>query len=171
MNSCVPTLLTAVGAVALVLSTIGAKSTTRYVWNASASVPAGLYRLLPAGELAVTELVAVRPPEPLATFLAEGGYLPRGTPMLKRVVALPEQTVCRDRNTITVEKIEMGVARERDARGRPLPFWQGCRVVAEGEIFLMNWRSAHSLDGRYFGVLPTTAIVGRAEPLWTDEED
>jgi type IV secretory pathway protease TraF len=51
---------------------IGAKSTTRYVWNASASVPVGLYRLRPAGELAVAELVAVQPPEPLATFLAEG---------------------------------------------------------------------------------------------------
>ena len=171
MNSSVPTLLTAVGAVALVLSTIGAKSTTRYVWNASASVPVGLYRLLPAGELAVTELVAVRPPEPLATFLAEGGYLPRGAPMLKRVLALPGQTVCRDRHAITVENIEMGEARERDARGRPLPIWRGCRVVAEGEIFLMNWRSADSLDGRYFGVLPTTAIVGRAEPLWTEGED
>jgi type IV secretory pathway protease TraF len=34
----------------------------------------------------------------------------------------------------------------------------------------MNWQSPDSLDGRYFGVLPPTAIVGRAEPLWTNEE-
>ena len=26
----------------------------------------------------------------------------------------------------------MGEARERDSRGRPLPVWQGCRVVADG---------------------------------------
>ena len=91
--------------------------------------------------------------------------------MLKRVLALPGQTVCRDHLTITVDRIEMGEARERDSRGRPLPVWQGCRVVAEGEVFLMNWQSADSLDGRYFGVLPTTAIVGRAEPLWTVEGD
>jgi conjugative transfer signal peptidase TraF len=167
----VVTLLTTLWVVAVVLSTIGAKSTTRYVWNASASVPLGLYRLWPAGELAVAELVAVEPPEPLATFLAEGGYLPRGIPMLKRVLALPGQTVCRDRHAITVDEIEMGVARERDGLGRPLPAWRGCRVVAEDEVFLMNWQSAASLDGRYFGMMPTTAIVGRAEPLWTHEED
>lgn len=35
----------------------------------------------------------------------------------------------------------------------------------DGEVFLMSWRSADSLDGRYFGVLPITAIVRRAEPL------
>src|SRR3954468_23327593 len=171
MNGRVAILLTTLGVAAAVLSTIGAKSTTRYVWNASASVPVGLYRLLPAGELVVTELVAVQPPEPLATFLADGGYLPRGIPMLKRVLALPGQTVCRDRYAITVDKVEMGLTRERDSRGRPLPSWQGCRVVAEGEVFLMNWQSADSLDGRYFGGLPTTAIVGRAESLWTYEED
>ena len=55
--------------------------------------------------LAVTELVAVQPPEPLATFLADGNYLPRNVPMLKRVLALPGQTVCRDDLTITVDKI------------------------------------------------------------------
>ena len=81
--------------------------------------------------------------------------------MLKRVLALPGQTVCRQGLTITVDKIEMGVARERDSRGRLLPIWQGCRVVADGEVFLMNWQSANSLDGRYFGVLPMTAIVGK----------
>ena len=89
--------------------------------------------------------------------------------MLKRLLALPGQKVCRDQLTITVDNIALGEAHERDSRGRPLPVWQGCRVVAEGEGFLMNWQSADSLDGRYFGVLPTTAIIGRAEPLWTDE--
>jgi type IV secretory pathway protease TraF len=127
--------------------------------------------LRPAGELSGGELVAVQPPEPLATFLADGGYLPRGIPMLKRILALPGHTVCRDRHAITIDKIEMGVTRERDSRGRSLPIWQGCRAIAEGEVFLMNWKSADSLDGRYFGVMPTTAIVGRAEPLWTYEED
>ena len=34
----------------------------------------------------------------------------------------------------------------------------------------MNWQSADSFDGRYFGVLPTSAIIGTAEPLWTGEE-
>ena len=170
MNSRAATLLTMVAASTALLSTVGAKS-AHFIWNASPSVPVGLYRLQPTGNLFVTELIAVQPPEPLATYLSDGGYLPRGIPMLKRVMALHGQTVCRDQLTVTVDSIEMGEVRERDSRGRPLPVWQGCRVIAAGEVFLMNWQSADSLDGRYFGVLPTTAIVGRAEPLWTVEGD
>ena len=57
----------------------------RLIWNASASVPIGLYAVHPAGALHVTELVVVQPPEALASFLDERRYLPRGVPMLKRV--------------------------------------------------------------------------------------
>ena len=171
MTGRVVTLLTTLAAATSVLSSIGERSVPWYLWNASESVPIGLYRLRPIGSMAVTELVAVRPHEPTATFLADGNYLPRNVPMLKRVLALPGQTVCREHLTITVDGIAMGVARERDTRGRPLPDWQGCRVVADGEVFLMNWQSEDSLDGRYFGVLPSSAIIGKATPLWTSGEE
>jgi len=67
----------------------------KFIWNASASVPIGLYAIRPAGTLQVTELVVVRPPDALASFLDERRYLPKGVPMLKRVLALPGQAVCR----------------------------------------------------------------------------
>ncbi len=170
MRARLATSLMTLGVVALLLSTEGAR-TPRFIWNASGSAPIGLYRLRPAGRLAVSQLVAVEPPGSLATFLADRRYLPRGIPLLKRVLALPGQTVCRDQLAVTVDKIEMGAAREHDRSGRPLPIWQGCRVIADGEVFLMNWRSADSFDGRYFGALPTSAIIGTAEPLWTGEEE
>ncbi len=157
------------GAVALVMSTIE-EATPAYIWNASKSVPIGLYQVQPVGRLVVTELVAVRPPEPLATFLDLNGYLPIGVPMLKRVLALPGQTVCRKGLTISVDAIEMGEALSRDRRGRPLPVWQGCRVVGAYEVFLMNWQSEDSLDGRYFGLVPQSSVIGKALPMWTREE-
>ena len=57
----------------------------RLIWNASASVPIGLYAVRPAGALHVTELVVVQPPEALASFLDERRYLRTGIPTLKRV--------------------------------------------------------------------------------------
>jgi conjugative transfer signal peptidase TraF len=141
-----------------------------FIWNASESVPIGLYRLQQVRKLDVTELVAVRPPEPLVSFLDFNGYLPSGLPMLKRVLALPGQTVCRTGLTIAIDSIEMGKARERDSRGRSLPVWQGCRLIAKGEVFLMNWQSAESLDGRYFGPIPASAVIGRALPVWIRKE-
>ena len=161
------TLLTTIAAATLGLLSIATKPVPRYLWNASESAPIGLYRLQPIGDLSVADLVAVQPPESLAIFLADRRYLPRGIPMLKRVLALPGQTVCRDHTTITIDTTWVGEAHEHDSHGRLLPIWQGCLVVAEAEVFVMNWQSVDSLDGRYFGVLPTTAIIGRAEPLWT----
>jgi type IV secretory pathway protease TraF len=78
--------------------------------------------------------------------------------------------VCRNKLLISVDGIEMGAARERDHRGRLLPVWRGCRVLGQGQVFLMNWDEPASLDGRYFGPIPSSAIVGQAEPLWTFEE-
>ena len=53
--------------------------------------------------------------------------------------------------------------------GRPLPVWRGCRRIAHGELFLMNFDVPDSLDGRYFGPLPASTVIGRAVPLYTDE--
>ena len=169
MSARCATVFTAIAATSLLLSTVGG-TTPLYIWNASNSVPIGLYRVQPATRLAVTELVAVQPPDLLAAFLDLNGYLPVGVPMLKRVLALPGQMVCRNGLTITVDGIEVGDAQERDGRGRPLPVWHGCRVIADGDVFVMNWQSADSLDGRYFGPLPASAVVGRAVPVWTGEE-
>jgi conjugative transfer signal peptidase TraF len=141
------------------------------IWNASASVPIGLYAVATVIGVDAGDLVVVRPPEPLARFLADGGYLPRGVLLLKHVAALAGQTVCRIGRSVTVDAIAMGDALERDSRSRSLPVWQGCRVIGQGEVFLMNRRSADSLDGRYFGPLPAASIVGRAIPLWIDQPE
>ena len=64
-------------------------------------------------------------------------------------------------------------ARSRRARpaprGRPLPAWSDCRHIGKGELFLMNPAAPDSFDGRYFGVLSTHSVIGRATPVWTDE--
>ncbi len=141
--------------------------TPRFVWNVSASAPTGLYRVLPARDLTVATLVVAYPPEPLATWLADGGYLPIGVPLIKPVLALAGQTVCRIGLNITIDGRERGAARERDHSGRPLPVWQGCREIGAGEVFLMNPDVPTSLDGRYFASIPIATIAGLAKPLWT----
>ena len=164
------TLAMTIGAVVSLAGTIVAKPSPIYIWNSSESVPLGIYRMRAASNYYVTELVAVQPPEPLATYLDRNGYLPTGVPMLKRVRALPGQTVCRTGSTITVDGIAIGEARERDRRGRPLPVWEGCDFVEDGKLFLMNWQTADSFDGRYFGMTPATAVIGRVLPVWTWED-
>jgi conjugative transfer signal peptidase TraF len=165
------TMIAMIAAVAVITSTMTSKPLPLFVWNASESVPIGLYGVQAPDNLIVTSLVVAMPPEPLASFLAESGYLPRGVPLIKRILALPGQSVCRHELRIVVDGIDMGAARERDRRGRALSVWQGCRIIAMGEVFLMNWDEPASLDSRYFGPIPISAILGRAEPLWTFEKE
>ncbi|MEI3853606.1 MULTISPECIES: S26 family signal peptidase [unclassified Ensifer] len=141
----------------------------KLVWNASASAPIGLYAIEAPERLEVTDLVLVSAPEPLATLLSDRGYLPHGVPLIKYVAALPKQRVCRSGRQIIVDGVPIGAALDRDRLGRDLPAWQGCRVVADGELFLMNWQVLDSLDGRYFGPIPASLVLGRAVPLWTNE--
>ena len=139
------------------------------IWNASASAPIGLYLVRAPEPLHLGDLVAVTPPDGLVAFLDARGYLPRGVPLIKHVVALPGATVCRQGVAITVDGLPVGEARVHDRKGRDLPVWQGCRVLGPGEVFLMNSDVPDSLDGRYFGPLPRTAITARLRPVWRED--
>ncbi len=162
--------------IATALATIGvsvpavAPMPVKLIWNASASAPVGFYTTAPVGALELNELVAVMPPAPLAQFMVARGYVGAGVPLLKRVLGLPGQRVCRSGRTLAVDGLEVGEALERDRMGRELLVWRGCRTIAPAELFLMNRGVGDSFDGRYFGPLPAAAVIGRALPLFTDED-
>jgi len=137
----------------------------RVIWNASASAPIGLYRIHPDRDPPTGALVAVAPPDRLARWLSARGYLPEGLPLLKHVAAKAGQRVCRVGDAVSVDAQPVAIARARDGQGRPLPVWRGCYTLKTGEVLLLNPAHPNSLDGRYFGPLPASAVIGRATPL------
>tara|TARA_R110000782_G_scaffold78276_6_gene155263 strand:- start:18144 stop:18713 length:570 start_codon:yes stop_codon:yes gene_type:complete len=139
----------------------------RVIWNASASAPLGLYRIEPDGDPAVNVLVAITPPAPLARWMVERGYLGEDVPLLKHVAAKVGQRVCRIGAVVSVDARPVAIALTRDRLGRPLPVWRGCRTLAAGELLLLNPDHPDSLDGRYFGPLDASAMLGRAIPILT----
>ncbi|KTQ96343.1 peptidase S26 [Aureimonas ureilytica] len=155
-------------ATALLLTPAVIPMTPRLVWNASASVPIGLYTVHAIERPAIGDLVAYTPPADIDRFMVERGYIGAGVPLLKHIAGLPGQTVCRRGSTISVDGVALGDALDRDRLGRDLPVWQGCRRIATGDIFLMNAAVRDSLDGRYFGPLPRDHLVGTLRPVWTE---
>lgn len=138
----------------------------RFVWNASASASIGLYRIAPRDRYAVGELVLIRPEARTARFLAERRYIPAGTPLLKRIAAIPGDAVCREDSIVRINGRVAAAALTRDRRGRALPGWSGCRTLRGGELFLINNHQA-SLDSRYFGPMPASGLLGAAWPILT----
>lgn len=151
------------------LATLFVPVTRHLVWNASPSIPTGLYAIRGRASLHVGERVAIEPPPALRRLLRERGYLPDRLPLLKRVAAVSGQRVCRFAHGVTIDGELVGIARGRDRAGRPLPAWHGCRKLHSREIFVMNPAAPDSFDGRYFGLLKLDAVIGRAMPVWTDE--
>jgi conjugative transfer signal peptidase TraF len=137
------------------------------IWNASASAPPGLYRIQPDDDPPMGVLVAVAPPERLGRWMAARGYLGRDVPLLKHVAAKAGQRVCRIGVAVSVDGRVVAAALIRDRIGRSLPIWQGCRTLTVGELLLLNPDHPDSLDGRYFGPLPVSSVLGRAIPILT----
>jgi conjugative transfer signal peptidase TraF len=163
------TILLAGTVAAAILATLAVPVSRYAVWNASASVPTGLYAIRGKSSLHVGERVAIEPPSAVRRLLATRGYLPAGLPLLKRIAAVSGQRICRFGHGVTVDGEFVAVARARDHLGRPLPAWFGCRTLQAGELFVMNPAAPDSFDGRYFGVLHMADVIGRATPVWTDE--
>ena len=139
----------------------------RLVWNASASVPLGLYRIEPGATSNVGELVALRPSPPLGRFMAERRYVEANALLIKPVAAAAGAIVCRHDLRVTINGRSVATALVRDRFRRPLPRWSGCLRLGPDQFFLIAPATPASFDSRYFGPLDRGRVVGRALPLWT----
>lgn len=135
------------------------------VWNTSESSPRGLY-LFSAAAPAAGDFVIAWPPVDAAGLAEARGYLPRGVPLIKTMVAGPGDHVCARGRLMHVNGKLAATRLHADQRGRPLPWWSGCRALAPGEILLLGRASAESFDGRYFGPVPVNQVIGLARLLW-----
>jgi len=139
----------------------------RIVYNPSNSVPPGWYRIGPPHSLHADSIVLASLPADAAALAAQRGYLPLHIPLLKRVGAMAPQSVCIEKRIVRIDGVAQAVARTADGRGRPLPAWQHCRRLHDGELFLLSATSPASFDSRYFGPVSVSAVIGSAQPLWT----
>ena len=106
--------------------------------------------------------------------LVEGrAYLPPDVPLLKRVVGLNGDRICRRGEEIFVNDERVAIANRVDGLGRDMPDWHGCHILTEQTVFLLQ-DHPQSFDGRYFGPVDRRLIIGRATRLrfpWREREE
>ena len=148
----------------------------RLIYNPSDSVAVGWYRIEPlhhrAGSLprplSVDSIVLVPLPAEAAALAAQRGYLPTRVPLLKRVGAVAPQHVCIVAGQVRIDGVPVAAVLPADRLGRPLPSWQPCRPLADGELFLLSVTNPASFDSRYFGPVSASAVIGVAGPVWLE---
>jgi len=144
------------------------------VYNPSNSVPVGWYRIAPVNPkivlLHVGSIVLARLPAEPAALAAQRGYLPSHIPLLKRVGAVAPQHVCIVDGVVRIDGVPVAAVLHADRLGRLLPSWSQCRVLADGELFLLSVTNPASFDSRYFGPIAVSAVIGRAQPLYLEKQ-
>ena len=148
----------------------------RLTYNPSDSVAVGWYRIDPldhrAGSLpsslSVNSIVLVPLPAKAAALAAQRGYLPTRVPLLKRIGAVAPQEVCIADGIVRIDGAASATVLRADRLGRPLPSWQQCRRLAPGELFLLSVTNPASFDGRDFGPVSASAVIGVAHPVWLE---
>lgn len=152
--------------VASVIASMIVDPAPRLVWNDSESAPLGLYSVSPGEPIKAGMTVIARLPRPWRGFADMRRYLPRTVPLVKHVAAGPGQTVCAEANQISIDGQFAAERLAADPHGRPMPWWQGCRRLGEGQFFLLMTDSPQSFDGRYFGISEAADIIGPARLIW-----
>lgn len=137
------------------------------VYNPSESAPRGWYSVHLPHFMVVDAFVLVRLPDAVARFADERRYLPRSVPLLKRVAAVSGQRVCERDGVVEIDGKRVTRAKRLDGASRALNAWTGCRLLVEGELFLLSVTADSSFDSRYFGPIDYTRVIGRAVPVWT----
>jgi type IV secretory pathway protease TraF len=118
--------------------------------NETISMQKGLYvRTGGVGDLKHGDIIAMPMNQNAKDYLGDQLGYPADTMLLKRVAALPGETVCREAGTVTVPGRVVHADR-RDRKGGLLPFWVGCHTLLPTEVFLLGDHLS-SFDSRYFG--------------------
>lgn len=154
-------IIVAAGAIVVIAVILG----HRTLWNISASVPRGLYAVMPDEPCRRGSLVSFRPPPGAAVIIYSRDYLPAGAGLIKQLVGLPGDRVCVRPAGLYVNGVRFGDVAVTDSRGRPLVPYRFCAAVPPGQAFVAT--TVHlSYDSRYFGPVPLSSLTP-VVPVWT----
>jgi len=139
-------------------------------WSDTGSEPRGWYRITyeTPGR---GDFITFRLPDNLEREGTSRGYFKSRWPfplyLTKRLAALPGDTVDVTREGVFINGVlwPLSAPLERDGTGRPMNVRYGSYRVRPG-CFLALSDSPRGWDGRYFGELPMTSLVGRTYRIW-----
>lgn len=131
-------------------------------YNYTESMKLGWYVLSRWEEPKKQDLVFFPAPEKAYKVFPDlQNFLPRGTLLLKQIIAVDGDQVCTDKNFVSVNghRIEH----------RLLPQWQSfasmeCIIVPANNVFVIG-HSPDSLDSRFYGAIPASDIVSKGDYL------
>lgn len=138
------------------------------IYNATESLPQGLYLVVPEAEYQRGELVAFPVPPSVREMVRERRWLPDGALLIKPVSGKAGDVLDTENGRCMLNGEAFGSVHAVDRRGEALPIYSASRPLENGEIVLLS-HACGSFDSRYFGPIREQAVIGAARPIWTWE--
>jgi conjugative transfer signal peptidase TraF len=140
-----------------------------FVFNTSPSIPLGLYyrRRGVDGARAGDVVLFAIPAGTAHRFVKHRlGEVRSNWTILKPVAAAGGDHVCTRDGWLFINGTRAAPLVETDSDGNPVPSWRGCRVLKDGELFVMATRVERSFDSRVYGPIREALVWGIYAPLW-----
>ena len=144
--------------------------------NDTPSMPMGLYRRMASATVHRGDIVSVCLPRPIARVGLQAGYLMKGAcpsgaiAVLKKVIAVPHDTVRLTRQAIIVNgRAYFAPQQSQDDYGHAIKKWGPLGTYKNTHAYWLYGGNApmKSWDSRYYGGVPVCAIQGVYKPLLT----
>lgn len=134
-------------------------------YNATDSMPKGIYVLLAAKDFRRGDIVLFPPPGQIAALCQTRRYVDDKTLFLKYVAALEGDRYYKKAQDFYIESRMIGRISSADRQGRELPqLGEGFKIVSPGYFLPVSF-AERSFDARYYGEVPLSAVQYKAVPL------
>jgi conjugative transfer signal peptidase TraF len=143
--------------------------------NTTPSIPVGVYRLTNEPIVKGAYVLFCPPPAPVFAMAKARGYLGAGFcpggygQLMKKILAVQDDlvTIGSDGIEVNGQQLPLSEPIKFDGGGRPLPGYKASRVLNSSEVLVMSDSNRGSFDGRYFGPIQRSQILGVIRPIFT----
>jgi signal peptidase I len=129
-------------------------------------MPQGFYLIIPTKKIVLHDIVEFTPPSSVLDFIKEKHWVPKSGLIIKYVFAIPYDHVCIRNQALSINGKRIGRVYKFYGENKLLPQTKICGKLKEDQYLLLSTKSERSFDGRYFGVVSSREILGRAVPIF-----
>ena len=132
------------------------------------SVPRGLYLVVPTKNIQLNDMIEFIPPTIEGDFAKSHQWFQSNRPLVKYVFAQAGDHVCTKNQAIFINGKKTAPIYGHYDDNKLLPKFAICDKIDGEQYLLLSTKSTKSFDSRYFGLISSQQIRGRAIPIYTE---